>query len=83
MAGGSRIWGLGFRIQGLRSRISDSGWRVAGSSISGFGGRVYTGLLSNQAEKKYKLVFHNGSLKKKVFKYGTPKPSTGTRALAL
>ena len=28
------------------------------------------------SEKKYKLVFHNGSLKKKVLKYGTPKPST-------
>ena len=26
-------------------------------------------------EKKYKLVFHNGSFKKKVLKYGTPKPS--------
>ena len=32
------------------------------------------GLLSNQGEKKYKLVFHNGSFKKKVLKYGTPKP---------
>ena len=28
------------------------------------------GLLSNQGEKKYKLVFHNGSFKKKVY----PKP---------
>ena len=24
---------------------------------------------------KYKLFFHNGSFKKKVLKYGTPKPS--------
>ena len=24
--------------------------------------------------KKYKLLFHNGSFKKKVLKYGTPKP---------
>ena len=31
------------------------------------------GLLSNQGEK-CKLLFHNGSLKKKAFKYGTPKP---------
>ena len=34
----------------------------------------FTGLLSNQG-KKYKLLFHNGSFKKKVLKYGTPKPS--------
>ena len=32
------------------------------------------GLLSNQGEKLYKLFFHNGSIKKKVLKYGTPKP---------
>ena len=25
--------------------------------------------------KKYKLLFHNGSVKKKVLQYGTPKPS--------
>ena len=32
------------------------------------------GLLSNQGEKRHKLVFHNGSFKKqKVLKYGTPK----------
>ena len=34
-----------------------------------------TGHLSTQGEKKYKLVFHKGSFKKKVLKYGTPKPS--------
>ena len=34
-----------------------------------------TGLLSNQGEKKYTLLFHNGSFKKKVLKYGTPRPS--------
>ena len=27
--------------------------------------------------KKYKLLLHNGSMKKKVLKYGTPKPSNG------
>ena len=37
---------------------------------------LYTGLLSNQGEKKYKLVFHNGSFKKTVLKYGAPKPYT-------
>ena len=26
---------------------------------------------------KYKLVFHKGSFKKKVLKYGTPKPRSG------
>ena len=26
------------------------------------------------ARKKYKLLFHKGSSKKKVLKYGTPKP---------
>ena len=25
--------------------------------------------------KKYKLLFHNGSVKNKVLQYGTPKPS--------
>ena len=35
--------------------------------------KAIPGLLSNQA-KKYKLVFHNGSFKKKALKYGTPKP---------
>ena len=25
-------------------------------------------------KKKYKLLFHNGSFKKKALKYGTPKP---------
>ena len=34
-----------------------------------------SGLLSNQGEIKYKLLFHKGSIKKKVLKYGTPKPS--------
>ena len=33
-----------------------------------------TGLLSNQGEKRYALLLHNGSFKKKVLKYGTPKP---------
>ena len=52
-----------------------------------------SGLLSNQGEKRYKLLFHNGSFKrkkyklvfhngsfkrKKVLKYGTPKPSYST-----
>ena len=46
---------------------------------------MITGLLSNQGEKSINLysimvplrktVFHNGSFKKKVLKYGTPKPS--------
>ena len=35
----------------------------------------FTGLLSNQGAKKYKLLFHKGSFKKKILKYGTPKPS--------
>ena len=35
----------------------------------------YSGLLSNQGEKKYTLLFHNGSFKKKALKYGTPQPS--------
>ena len=34
-----------------------------------------TGLLSNQGEKRCKLLFHKGSFKTKVLKYGTPKPS--------
>ena len=34
----------------------------------------FSGLLSNQG-KKYKELFHKGSFKKKVLKYGTPKPS--------
>ena len=34
---------------------------------------VHLGFLSNQGEKRYKLVFHNGYVKKKVLKYGTPK----------
>ena len=38
---------------------------------------MFTGLLSNQGKKKYKLVFHAGSIKRKVLKYGTPKPSLG------
>ena len=29
----------------------------------------------NPGRKKYKLLFHSGSFKKKVLKYGTPKPS--------
>ena len=37
-----------------------------------------SGLLSNQG-KKYKLLFHKGSFKKKVLKYGTPKPRFGCR----
>ena len=35
----------------------------------------YSGLLSNQGETKYTLLFHNGSFKKKALKYGTPQPS--------
>ena len=38
-------------------------------------GSTVPGLLSNQGEKRYKLLFHHGSFKKKVLKYGTPKPS--------
>ena len=34
----------------------------------------FTGLLKPR-RKKYKLVFHKGSIKKKVLEYGTPKPS--------
>ena len=39
-------------------------------------GFLDSGLLSIHGEKvkKYKLLFHNGSFKKKVLKYGTPKP---------
>ena len=33
-----------------------------------------TGLLSNQGEKSIHFYFINGSCKKKVLKYGTPKP---------
>ena len=33
------------------------------------------GLLSNQGEKSINFFFHKGSFKKKVLKYGTPKPS--------
>ena len=35
-----------------------------------------SGLLSNQGEKSINPVFHNGSIKTKVLKYGTPKPSS-------
>ena len=33
-----------------------------------------TGLLSNQGEKSINFLFHKGSFKKKVLKYGTPSP---------
>ena len=35
----------------------------------------YTGLLSNQAEKSINFYFIRVPLRKKVLKYGTPKPS--------
>ena len=35
----------------------------------------FTGLLSNQGEKRINLYFIMAPLRKKVFKYGTPKPS--------
>ena len=40
----------------------------------GGSGQEETGLLNDQGDKKYKLVFHNASFKEKVLKYGTPKP---------
>ena len=42
--------------------------------VKGYLLSYYTELLSNQGEKG-KLLFDNGSFKKKVLKYGTPKPS--------
>ena len=51
--------------------MKDSGFRHCSGGFSG--------LLSNQ-EKKYKLLFHNGSFKKEVLKYGTPKPSLGAQS---
>ena len=38
-------------------------------------GLGFPGFLSNQGEKSINFVFHSGSFKKKVLKYGTPKPS--------
>ena len=49
-----------------------------GSRVHGWGRKQGPGLLSNQGEKKYKLLFHKGSFKKKVLKHGTPKPRDST-----
>ena len=35
---------------------------------------VKTWAFKQPGRKKYKLLFHKGSFKKKVLKYGTPKP---------
>ena len=62
--------GLRFRAFGFRIRL-------------GFKFRVptwgFTGLLSNQGEKSINLCFIRVLLRKKVLKYGTPKPSLGFR----
>ena len=42
---------------------------------SGFRVKGETGLLSNQGEKSINLYFIRVLLRKKVLKYGTPKPS--------
>ena len=49
---------------------------LAGRGL-GFRGAGFTGLLSNLGEKEYKLYFIMVPLRKKVVKYGTPKPSLG------
>ena len=46
-----------------------------GQLCSNFLSSTIPGLLSNQGEKSIPLLFYNGSFKKKVLKYGTPKPS--------
>ena len=43
------------------------------SSLLG-GSDPVPGRLSNQGEESINFVFHKGSFKKKVLKYGTPKP---------
>ena len=48
---------------------------LGGGGVPGCG--PFTGLLSNQGEKSINFYFHKGSFKKKVLKYGTPKPSLG------
>ena len=40
----------------------------------GIPGRPFTGLLSNQGEKSINFYFIRVPLRKKVLKYGTPKP---------